>query len=465
MISRASAGLCALALAVAGGAHAGAFISATEGDPDIITHPTDYTGTGGPLTVEVCIDSTSPHAAEMVLPVQNAISTYNNLTAHRSNSVFGSNVPLGFVDFESVLLHEMGHCIGLAHSNLASESGLPVADQDYTKSADGSPNVYDLNPGADTIEASGDDVRGDDINLCWYENGANNPFFINAAVVDSTTYSRALTNLPVGDTFAASATRDNGGVYGAPFTEAVMNQGTFLGEEQRLLAADDVSALRYAQSGLDSIADTSDDYTLVLDYAGSSPSPSCDITVSFDDAETTFAACAVTTLRIGPPSSDHERVTSAAIFMNTGFSWFFNDETCGNGMFEGTEECDDGNLVLADGCSQSCDIETNWTCTGFPSVCMPICGNGKLQVTEGCDDGGTTAGDGCDASCQVEPGWMCSGAPSSCGETCGDAVIVGGEACDDGGTTPGEGCDASCQVETGWICSGKIARSASRSSD
>ena len=456
-MTRALVGLCVLAcaLSVAGGAHAGAFISATESNPHRITHPTGYTGSGGTVTVDVCIDSTSANASDMVLSVQNAITTYNNLTVHRSNSVFSGNVPFGAIDFESVMLHEMGHCIGLAHSNLASESGVAVADQDYTKSANGSPNVYDLDAGADGKRASGDDLRGNDINFVWYEDDENNPFFITASVVDSTTYSRDLENLPDGDTFAASADRNNGSVFGANFTEAVMNQGTFPSEEQRLLSADDVSALRYARSGLDSLDGTSDDYTVVLDYAGSSPNPNCDINIDFDNGQTSFAVCQVTTARIGPPSSDDYRIINADIFMNTSFIWYFNDETCGNGMFEGAEACDDGNLVAGDGCSQTCSVESNFSCMGFPSVCMPICGNGLVQSGEGCDDGGTTPGDGCDASCEVETGWMCSGAPSVCSEVCGDGLVSGSEGCDDSGTTPGDGCDTSCQVESGWLCSGE----------
>lgn len=43
---------------------------------------------------------------------------------------------------------------------------------------------------------------------------------------------------------------------------------------------------------------------------------------------------------------------------------------CGNGYVEGSEMCDDGNLIDGDGCSSSCQVESGWTCTGAnPSVC------------------------------------------------------------------------------------------------
>ncbi len=42
------------------------------------------------------------------------------------------------------------------------------------------------------------------------------------------------------------------------------------------------------------------------------------------------------------------------------------------------------------------------------------CGNGRQDSGESCDDSNTNNGDGCSNSCQVESGWHCSGSPSSC---------------------------------------------------
>jgi cysteine-rich repeat protein len=60
------------------------------------------------------------------------------------------------------------------------------------------------------------------------------------------------------------------------------------------------------------------------------------------------------------------------------------------------------------------------------------CGNGVLEGSENCDDGGTATGDGCNATCQVESGFLCEGAgagscaaiPMSGGDTCGGAIVV-----------------------------------------
>ena len=127
---------------------------------------------------------------------------------------------------------------------------------------------------------------------------------------------------------------------------------------------------------------------------------------------------------------------------------------CGDGVVIGTETCDDGNTNAGDGCDATCQTENGYDCTGTPSTCTEICGDSQIVGTETCDDGGTSAGDGCDATCQVETGYNCVGEPSVCNEVCGDGEVVGGETCDDGGTSPGDGCSITCQVEGGFQCVG-----------
>lgn len=45
--------------------------------------------------------------------------------------------------------------------------------------------------------------------------------------------------------------------------------------------------------------------------------------------------------------------------------------SCGNGVLDFGEACDDGNSAGGDGCSSSCNPELGFTCTGTPSVCAP----------------------------------------------------------------------------------------------
>jgi cysteine-rich repeat protein len=84
--------------------------------------------------------------------------------------------------------------------------------------------------------------------------------------------------------------------------------------------------------------------------------------------------------------------------------------------------------------------------TATVNVLSATCGNGIQDFGEQCDDGGTDSGDGCSSVCQVENGWMCAGTPSLCTAVCGDGIVAGAEQCDDGsgnGTTPC-GCQIDC---------------------
>ena len=98
----------------------------------------------------------------------------------------------------------------------------------------------------------------------------------------------------------------------------------------------------------------------------------------------------------------------------------YNLATCGDGLIEGAEQCDDNDVVSGDGCSSSCQVESGWTCVGQPSVCSVIspavCGDGLIEGAEQCDDNNLieSPADGCDASCNIDSGWQCVGEPSVC---------------------------------------------------
>ncbi len=64
-------------------------------------------------------------------------------------------------------------------------------------------------------------------------------------------------------------------------------------------------------------------------------------------------------------------------------------QVCGNSYLEPPEECDDGNLINGDGCSDMCLLEQ-------------ICGDGIVQSPEECDDGNLINGDGCSNLCLLE---------------------------------------------------------------
>jgi cysteine-rich repeat protein len=113
---------------------------------------------------------------------------------------------------------------------------------------------------------------------------------------------------------------------------------------------------------------------------------------------------------------------------------------CGNGALEAGEECDDGNRLSCDGCSETCTDEVGL-----------VCGDGTQNETcgEECDDGNTANEDGCSSRCM--------------NEVCGDGILqpLLGELCDDGNTQDGDCCSSTCQFES----SATVCRAAASSCD
>ncbi len=331
---------------------AGAYVFAGEANGiDLVTHPLGYSGAGGAVNVNVCIVPGTPNQASMEVSVQNAIATYNRLISTSPNLRFGAdnNIPAGFIDFESIFVHELGHCISMAHVNLATESGLTGTSQNYTKTTDGADNLFNITIGADGVRGSADDIRGDDDNLHYFEQLINNPFS-EPTIVDNSTYTRNLGLLPAADIFAANADRSVAALYGAINSESVMQQGSFSDEDQRSLIADDVNTLRYGRSGLDNIDGNSDDYTVNLIYGGISNGASCNINVSFNDAQTGFAVCQTGGAFL---SADDAVITSANTYYNTGFNWTFSSNRIPNPIADAATTTSGGSTTTVNGSDTS----------------------------------------------------------------------------------------------------------------
>lgn len=305
-------------------AHAGAYIFAGEQfGPDLVAHPNGWsTSTRGELRVRICISPGTPNAGVMTKSVENIVDRFNLGVATVGNVRLGNDNDLNAseIDFESTAIHEVGHCLGLAHPNLASESGQSGEDRNYTKSTDGSDNSFNLGLGNDGVRGSPDDVRGDDVNLHWFEIDVNDPFDV-AETVDEENYSNKDLDLPSADEFAANGDRAVAVLLGYPSTEAIMQQGAFFDEDQRALSADDIATLKFARTGRDRQADTGDDYQVVLEYGGISSSSQCDINLAFDDMETGFAVCQTSA---SVASNDYASFVSSDSYFNTGFNWHFS---------------------------------------------------------------------------------------------------------------------------------------------
>jgi cysteine-rich repeat protein len=84
----------------------------------------------------------------------------------------------------------------------------------------------------------------------------------------------------------------------------------------------------------------------------------------------------------------------------------------------GQEECDDGNEINGDECTNACRFAT--------------CGDSIIGPDEDCDDGNSSNLDSCTNDCE----WA----------HCGDGYVGPGEACDDGDTINGNGCDVDCTL-------------------
>jgi len=93
---------------------------------------------------------------------------------------------------------------------------------------------------------------------------------------------------------------------------------------------------------------------------------------------------------------------------------------CGNSILDPGEECDDGNKVNDDACTNNCTAN--------------VCGNGRVDIFEECDDGNTDNNDQCSNDCTLN--------------ICGNGRIDPGEQCDDGNDINNDFCTNNCTINT-----------------
>ena len=125
---------------------------------------------------------------------------------------------------------------------------------------------------------------------------------------------------------------------------------------------------------------------------------------------------------------------------------------CGNNLIHGAEQCDGTELNGVD-CTDydyhnAVGLLCLADCSGFnPAGCSSSCGN-VVEPGEGCDQGNVIAGDGCSATCSIEANWSCTatlGTTSVCSCLNNEACPVG-RRCDTG--------TGACYGVNGDNCSG-----------
>ncbi len=155
------------------------------------------------------------------------------------------------------------------------------------------------------------------------------------------------------------------------------------------------------------------------------------IALSYDTTGTKVGSVTVT-------SGQFSKIQSCSNNVNVGSGPPPPSPQCGNSTLDSSEQCDDGNTVNGDGCSDQCQLEN-----------PQLCGNGTVNPGEQCDDGNTADGDGCNSTCQNEappPPNNCGNGAIDQGEVC-DGGNLGGKQCTDfAGYTGGTlGCSSDCK--------------------
>lgn len=177
----------------------------------------------------------------------------------------------------SVLLHELGHCaMGLGHVNW---SGGAQGGTSYTSTRD----VQSWVDGPDGFRGTRDDrpqpLPGSRL-IHWFRAADNNPVIVDGTVIDESTYSRAIVDLPSGDAWPASGNIATSTLLGEVGTQAIMYSAIDREQGYAGLTADDVATVQFGMTGLDEEAGTADDYTVALSVVADCAD--ADIEVSFE---------------------------------------------------------------------------------------------------------------------------------------------------------------------------------------
>jgi hypothetical protein len=339
MIRTACNVLTSALLATAAGSASAAIYVKTYDTP--VHRAYGYEGVSTRVDVPLC-----PSGPAMYIAARNVAAAFNRRDGSVGNVLSPSDPtypPLGTRDVEAVLAHEIGHTLGIGHAEstpmalggLAPGFGVAPARR-------GANGVVDALPGADGIFGTEDDWRGDDVNVMVFPltTPGNTPFEV-PVVADRTTMTsdRALRSNPNSWPFVAWAPVAVS--LGLPPTSSVMIAAYGVGGVTRRPSAQELTMLKYAESGIDGLAGTTDDYELFL-YVVPPATPSHDrpegcivISISPDDR---FAGALAITFPVGSWSfvepcfaGTAECIGLTAIRFNPDYNWHFPTTDTSNG--------------------------------------------------------------------------------------------------------------------------------------
>ena len=269
-----------------------------------IVHPLGYAGEEVPTTLElrICVQADS---MELEPAVQRSIATWEDLVPTTGNchgcgstgdpvGVLAEQLPpvTGRFFADTAILHELGHCaMGLDHVNRLwdADGDLNFEETSFTRSGEAR-HPDGMDSGVDGIRGSRDDIYTRPptgslraVSVSWFRTTDNDPFVVDGATIEKTSYSRSLGNLPLGDEWGASGNRRVGDdpVFGLGYqnTQSVMYSLAVRGHYYSDLSADDVNMVKMGMTGRDRLAGPSDDYTIDLVYVGECESNAHDIKV------------------------------------------------------------------------------------------------------------------------------------------------------------------------------------------
>jgi cysteine-rich repeat protein len=149
------------------------------------------------------------------------------------------------------------------------------------------------------------------------------------------------------------------------------------------------------------------------------PSGTTDSTTSDTSTSTSTSTSSSTSMTTDDPSTSTSAETTTSTTTSDTTSGTTSDVgVCGDGVVDAGEECDDGNEIDGDACTNNCTIAA--------------CGDGAVQEgAEGCDDGNEVDGDACTNACELA--------------ACGDGIVQEGvEGCDDGNSNEADECTSLC---------------------